>query len=107
MDDRELSYGIVGDATVTEYALMVKHRGEWDCYGGAALFTWLARTCGYQANFRAGGAWSASAGVEPHGWVEVYRDGKKYVCDPSLGRYYTQYNWYMITYEEAHTEYVL
>lgn len=107
MDSRILGHSIQSDAITTEYALMVIRRNQSDCYGKAALFTWLARACGYSASFRAGGAWSASAGEEPHGWTEVYRGGRTYVCDPSLGRYYTQYNWFMITYENAHTEYVL
>ncbi|MBQ9067866.1 MAG: RICIN domain-containing protein [Eggerthellaceae bacterium] len=107
MDSRILPYGIASDATSIEYALMVKRRGNSDCYGGASLFTWLARICGYDANFRVGGAYSASSGVEPHGWTEVYLNGKTYVCDPSLGRFHRQYNWYLITYDDAHTEYVL
>ncbi|MBQ9069407.1 MAG: RICIN domain-containing protein, partial [Eggerthellaceae bacterium] len=100
-------WGIVNDSTSIKYALYVKNRGVADCYGDASMFMWLARTCGYSANFRAGGCPSASGGTVPHGWTEVYINGVTYVCDPNLRRDLPSYNWYMITYGNAPVAYSL
>lgn len=98
--------GTVSNTVATKYALYVKHRGVADCYGRAALFMYLARACGYSANFHGGNVWSAAYGREPHGWTEVYLGGKTYVCDASLVRIHPERNWYLVTYEDAPTEYL-
>jgi len=105
--DSDTYWGIVDDDVAIKYALYVKRSGNADCYGDAAMFMWLARACGYDANFRAGGCPSRSSGTVPHGWTEVYVDGQTYVCDPNLRRDLGSYNWYMVTYASAPIEYAL
>ena len=106
MDSDRYPGQIASRELTAKYGLMVMRTGTADCYGSAALFTLLARACGYQANFRIGFVPSGS-GPETHGWTEVYIDGKTYVCDPSLGRAYRSRNWYLVTYESAPVEYIL
>lgn len=105
--DSDTYWGIVDDDVAIKYALYVMNSGNADCYGDAAMFMWLARACGYDANFRAGGCPSRSSGTVPHGWTEVYIDGQTYVCDPNLRRDLGSYNWYMNTYASAPIEYAL
>ena len=105
--DGRRPWGIQGDDVSIDYALIGKRRGVSDCYVNGAMFNWLARACGYSANFRAGAVPSASSGQAAHGWTEVYRNGVTYVCDVSLGRSYTNLNWYMITYANAPIAYYL
>ena len=104
MDDQIL-WGLVDDETTRRYATYVMERNESDCYGSSALFTYVARACGYSANFRAGAVPSESGSVE-HGWTELYIDGEVYVCDVCFGRGIPEYDWYMITYDAAHSEYI-
>lgn len=61
---------------------------------------------GYGANVTVGHMQSNLPGVVgAHSWVEVYRNGKTYVCDPDLGRAYRQRDWFMKTYATTPAEY--
>ena len=103
--DDEIYCGIVGKSTITKYATLAMERNASDCYGGAALLTYVARACGYQAQFRAGYV-ASEYGPEEHGWTEVRIDGQVYVCDVSLGRYIYYRNWYLVTYDDAPATYL-
>ena len=46
-----------------------------------------------------------AVGQAPHGWVEIYSDGRTYVCDPDLQHEMPSYNWYMQTYATSPTVY--
>ena len=105
--DGRTHWGIVSDEISLQYVRMARAAGACDCYGDASLFCWLARACGYAANFRAGGCPSASAGTVPHGWTEVYINGATYVCDANLRRDIPGANWYMVTYDSAPLGYTL
>ncbi|MBQ3329932.1 MAG: hypothetical protein IJG87_02005 [Ruminococcus sp.] len=48
-----------------------------NCYRYAAAFCCLARIAGYRARVAIG-----TTGGLPHGWTEVYVDGKWLICDP-------------------------
>ncbi len=105
--DSRIQYGIMSDSVLNSYAVHAMNEGVADCYVDAATFCWLARACGYEANMRGGGCPSASSGVVPHGWTEVYIDGETYVCDPNLKRDLPSYNWYKNTYASAPVEYTI
>jgi len=79
--------------------MLVNNSGN--CYRYAALFCCIAKQLGYDATVVSGAVPSVSAGRAPHGWVEIRKDGKTYVCDPCLANSYTGINWYMITYGNA------
>lgn len=81
------------------FALEMLRRGSGNCYRFAALFAHLARALNYNANAISGeilmsGGWGA------HGWVEVYMNGKTYLCDPEICKYVSG-NFYMTTYAAA------
>ena len=104
MEDEYL-WGVLDEPTTRKYATYVMERDESDCYGGSAVFAYIARKLGYPASVRAGSV-PALTGAEVHGWSEVYIDGWTYVCDVSLARAYRDRYWFMITYDEAPVEYI-
>ena len=66
-----------------------------NCYRYAAAFCCLARIAGYRARVAVG-----TTGGLPHGWTEVYVDGRWLICDPdaNLPQYGTpDYGAYMMT----------
>lgn len=72
-----------------------------NCYRYASLFCWLARGLGYDAKAVKGTVPSRSRGQAPHGWVEIKKDGKTWVCDPEMVHVLRGYNLYMMTYKSA------
>ncbi len=87
------------------YAADFFKRNTGNCYSFAAGFCYLARQLGYDANVHAGYVPSAAGGSAPHGWVEIKRGGKTYICDPELAHEIPGRNWYMNTYATAPTYY--
>ena len=51
-----------------------------NCFRYAACFTCIAKVCGYRARMVVGSTGNGS----PHGWSEVYMDGKWYYFDPDM-----------------------
>ena len=51
-----------------------------NCYEVAALFCCLAKGLGYDAKVICG----KDTPTHGHGWVEIKKDGKTYVCDPNI-----------------------
>ncbi|MGI6220977.1 MAG: cell wall-binding repeat-containing protein [Coriobacteriales bacterium] len=88
-----------------KYAADFFKRNNGNCYSFAAAFCYLARQLGYDANVHAGYVPSAAGGAAPHGWVEIKRSGKTYVCDPELAYEIPSRNWYMNTYASAPVSY--
>ncbi len=81
------------------FALEMLRRGSGNCYRFAALFNELAHALNY--NCRAiSGQILMSGGWGAHGWVEVYMNGKTYICDPEISKYVGG-NFYMTTYAAA------
>ena len=78
------------------------NRGEGNCYGMAAVFLELAHNLGYEGVQIAGQVPSRRGGVTPHSWVELYIDGKTYVCDPDF-TYGTGRNGLLIQYGQSGT----
>lgn len=80
------------DATLStaEYAEygFKNHRGT--CYVFSSVFYELARALGYNANNVKGYVLHKDGRKTDHGWVEIIRNGKTYVCDPEY-QYETNY----------------
>ena len=102
-----LASGIVDRQRTVDFALYAFRNYRGDCYYYASAMMWLARACGYSAEVRAGYVPSASQGLAPHGWTEVYVGGQTYICDPNLAVDIGGYNWYMVTYASAPVQYYL
>ena len=83
------------------FAKEMYYNGGGNCYRYAALFCWLAKAVGYDANVISGHVPSRSQGRAPHGWVEIHMNGMTYVCDPDMVASLPNYNWYMNTYGNA------
>ena len=88
-----------------DFALDMAKRGSGNCYRYAALFAWVAKGLGYNAKAVTGYVPSAAGGWAPHGWVEIYYQGKTYICDPDLQHDYPYMNFYWQTYASAPLEY--
>ena len=63
---------------VGSYAVELFTTKRGTCYRYAAGFACLARLCGYRVRFVNG----IVAEYAPHGWTEVYYNGKWRICDP-------------------------
>ncbi|NHM14313.1 transglutaminase domain-containing protein [Xiamenia xianingshaonis] len=87
------------------YAKEMYRRGSGNCYRFAALFCWLARGLGYDAEVVSGWVPGRAVAKAPHGWVEIRQGGGRYVCDPDLAHEIPSRNWYMRTYANAPTAY--
>ena len=79
------------------FAKEMFYNGSGNCYRFAALFCVLGRSIGYSMN-AISGSHNQHGTIFPHGWVEVYWDGRTYVCDPDGAHELPQYNWYWVTY---------
>ncbi|WP_165044062.1 GBS Bsp-like repeat-containing protein [Adlercreutzia sp. ZJ138] len=88
------------------FAIEMYQNHGGNCYRFAALFCWLARAVGYNAQVVSGHVPTRSGYNSPHGWVEVYVDGATYVCDPESAHEFPGRNWYMITYSGAPFTYI-
>lgn len=86
-----------GDWSVP-FAIEMAKNGGGNCYRFAALYCWLARALGYDANVVSGYLLTVSGAQSPHGWVEIRINGTTYVFDPDMANSYPQYNWYYNTY---------
>lgn len=93
------------DDTTIAYAKEMIAKKSGNCYRFAALFCWLARGLGYDANVVSGWVPSYSGGQAPHGWVEVTVDGQTLVCDPDMYEAIPDRNWYLVTYDTAPVTY--
>ncbi len=87
------------------FAIEMYNHGGGNCYRYAALFCWLARGLGYDANVVSGYVPSLSGGRAPHGWVEIRSGGTTYVCDPDMQSAIPDRNWFWVTYDQAPTWY--
>lgn len=57
---------------------------EGNCHRYAACFAYIARVLGYDSRVVVGKISGYRGGMTPHGWTEVKKDGKWYVCDPDM-----------------------
>lgn len=67
-------------ADVPALAIDMFKNKKGNCYRYAACFTCIAKICGYRARMCAGN----TSNGNPHGWTEVYMDGKWYYFDPDM-----------------------
>lgn len=74
---------------------------EGNCHRYAASFAYIAKVLGYDCKVVVGKITSSRGGMTPHGWNEVKKDGKWYVCDPDMQM--NGYNSYMKTYTPFRT----
>lgn len=64
------------------YDMLSSKRGN--CHRYAASFAYIVRVLGYDTRVVIGKVSSNRGGMTPHGWVEVKKNGKWYVCDPDM-----------------------
>jgi transglutaminase-like putative cysteine protease len=86
-------------------ALEMAKRKSGNCYRFAALFYVLAKELGYTAKVVSGAVPSRSGGWAAHGWVEIRKGGKTYLCDPDMANAIRGRRWYMVTYANAPLSY--
>jgi len=86
----------LGPNWINEYGYDMLATGSGNCYSFAALFGLMARAIGYDARSVAGAVGARGGGTTPHGWVEVWQDGQRYICDPE-GEYELKINLYWQT----------
>jgi len=86
-------------------ALDMVKRKSGNCYRYAALYCVIAEALGYDANVVSGWVPTVSGYKSPHGWVEIRSGTKTYLVDVSMGRSYSAYRWFWITYSDAPIEY--
>lgn len=55
-----------------------------NCHGYAASFVYIARVLGYDGRVVVGKVSGNRGGMTPHGWVEIKKGKKWYVCDPDM-----------------------
>ena len=80
---------------IPELAIDMFKKRSGNCYRYAACFACIARIAGYRARVGIG-----STGGMPHGWTEVYVNGRWLICDvdANLPTYpYAPYSAYMMT----------
>lgn len=82
----------------TSCALEMYQNGEGNCYRYASVFYWLATALGYDCKPVIGRIRSSNNDYSVHSWVEVYKDGQTFVCDPDLQPFYPSKNFFMCTY---------
>lgn len=87
------------------FAKEMYYNGGGNCYRYAALFCWLAKSLGYDANVISGWVVGYTNPVAPHGWVEIHMNGTTYTCDPDMQHEMSSVNWYMCTYATSPTVY--
>lgn len=86
------------------YAKEMYQNGSGNCYRYSSLMCWIARRLGYDAKAVSGRVpWQGEMGV--HSWTEVNQDGTEYVIDADFHKYLPEQNWFMVTYDEAPTNY--
>lgn len=67
-------------ADIPALAIDMFKNKKGNCYRYAACFTCIAKICGYRTRMCAGN----TSNGNPHGWTEVYMDGKWYYFDPDM-----------------------
>ncbi len=101
------TYGDSPNASViSQYAIDMFKNKKGNCFRYAASFACIAKVLGYDSRFAHGMISSASGGMTPHGWTEVYNDGQWLICDPDMQMNYPNINSYMQTessYAYRHT----
>jgi hypothetical protein len=96
---RDLPYAVVAAPTnTTSYEEEVVYYGKFgliyrtgDCATQAATFYWLASVLGYKVKVINGLVYNPNNTQTPykaHSWVELYRNGKTYICDPNFSKEY-------------------
>ncbi len=101
------TYGDSPNASViSQYAIDMFKNKKGNCFRYAASFACIAKVLGYDSRFAHGMISSASGGMTPHGWTEVYNGGQWLICDPDMQMNYPNINSYMQTessYAYRHT----
>lgn len=94
------TYGIPGrdDMDDIAYSMMRNKYGNCFCFG--STFAYIARVLGYDSRVAVGEITSTRGGMTPHGWAEIYVNGKWQICDPDMQMNYPTINVYMRTTEQ-------
>lgn len=67
-----------------------------NCFRQAAATACMARVCGFRARVVTGQTLSVSGYFVPHGWTEIYYNGKWRVCDMNAQMKYSYLQYYML-----------
>ncbi len=67
-------------ADIPALAVDMFRNKKGNCFRYAACFTCIAKVCGYRSRIAVGNTGNGS----PHGWAEVYMDGRWYYFDPDM-----------------------
>ena len=67
-------------ADIPALAIDMFRNKKGNCFRYAACFTCIAKVCGYRSRIAVGNTGNGS----PHGWAEVYMDGRWYYFDPDM-----------------------
>ncbi len=93
-------------SVISKYAIDMFKNKKGNCYRYAASFACIAKVLGYNSRFAYGMISSASGGMTPHAWTEVYDNGQWLICDPDMQMNHPETNSYMRTesnYAYQHT----
>lgn len=89
-----------------DYAKEMYNNQQGNCYRYASLLAWLLRGLGFDAAAHSGSV-GLTSGAAAHGWVEVYQNGQTLVCDSDMHKFWPQYDFFMITYDDVRIYYYL
>ncbi len=84
-------------AKMPSYAKYMFSKKKGNCYRYAAAFAYIARVLGYDSRVAIGSISNTRGGMSPHGWTEVKKNGKWYICDANMQRNFKTINSYMRT----------
>lgn len=87
-------------ADMSAYAYDMLKNGYGNCYRYAAAYACIATVLGYDARVSCGRIPHTGGGTTPHGWTEVYADGKWLLCDPDMQMNFPNIDSYMKTDSE-------
>lgn len=79
------------------YAKYMLTKKKGNCFRYAASFAYIATVIGYDSRVTCGSISSTRGGMTPHGWTEVKKDGKWYLCDANMQRNFPSVNSYLRT----------
>ena len=92
--------GLPSDAQdLSNMAIDMFEEKKGNCFSYAATFACIATVLGYDARVITGQISASVGGVTPHGWNEIYYEGKWLICDANMQTYSSSLSYYMQTFE--------
>lgn len=82
---------------MSKYANYMFSKKRGNCFRYGAAFAYIARVIGCDSRVATGKISSTHGGMTPHGWAEIKKDGKWYICDANMQRNFPTVNSYLRT----------